>query len=212
MDIAAITGLAPAIPVLTIDRVADAVPLARALVKGGLPVLEIALRTPAAVEAVKSIVAAVPDAIVGAGTILNERHLGEAREAGARFGVSPGCTDALAAAIKTAGMPFLPGVQTVSEALTLGEQGFRLLKFFPAGSAGGLGWLKAVGPPLAGVKFCPTGGISQENAAAYLALPNVTCVGGSWVAPGAMVAAGRWLEIEQLARAAATLKRGSAHP
>lgn len=210
MDIVAIAGMAPVIPVLTIDRVADAVALASALVKGGLPVLEITLRTPAAVEALKSVVAVIPEAVVGAGTVLNERQLDQARVAGARFAVSPGCTRALATAAKATGMPFLPGVQTVSEALTLAEQGFRLLKFFPADSAGGLNWLRAVGPPLTGVQFCPTGGISQENAAAYLALSNVACVGGSWVAPRAAVRAGQWAEIEKLAVAAAGLKRRQA--
>lgn len=178
MDIAAVVALAPVIPVLTIDRVADAAPLARALVKGGLPVLEITLRTSVAVDALKAIVAEVPDAIVGAGTVLDEAQLHEARAAGARFGVSPGCTPSLAAAVATAGFPFLPGVQTVSEAMVLAERGFRFLKFFPADSAGGLSWLKAVSAPLPGVRFCPTGGINQGNAAAYLALPNVVCIGG----------------------------------
>lgn len=212
MAIAAIVARAPVIPVLTIDRVADAVPLARALVKGGLPVLEITLRTTAAIEALKVIVADVPDAIVGAGTVLNEAQLDQARAAGARFGVSPGCTPALMAAVAKAGLPFLPGVQTVSEALALAEQGFRILKFFPAGSAGGAGWLKAVAAPLPDIRFCPTGGIDQENAAAYLALPNVACVGGSWVAPRAAMAAGQWDAIERLAAAAARLKRGPARP
>jgi 2-dehydro-3-deoxyphosphogluconate aldolase/(4S)-4-hydroxy-2-oxoglutarate aldolase len=212
MDIAAIAALAPVIPVLTIDRLADAVPLARALVKGGLPVLEITLRTPVAIEALKEIVAALPEAVVVAGTVLEETQLEQARAAGARFGVSPGCTPGLAAAVKKEGMPFLPGVQTVSEAMALAEQGFRFLKFFPADAAGGVTWLKAVGAPLAGVQFCPTGGINPENASAYLALPNVICVGGSWVAPRAAVAAGQWIKIEQLATAAATLKRRQANP
>ncbi|WIM13782.1 bifunctional 4-hydroxy-2-oxoglutarate aldolase/2-dehydro-3-deoxy-phosphogluconate aldolase [Enhydrobacter sp.] len=212
MDIAAIMACAPVIPVLTIDRVVDAVPLARALVKGGLPVLEITLRTAAAFEALKVIAADVPDAIVGAGTVLEEGQLDRVRAAGARFGVSPGCTPALAAAAGKSGLPFLPGAQTVSEALTLAEQGFRILKFFPAGSAGGAGWLKAVAAPLPDIRFCPTGGIDQENAAAYLALPNVACVGGSWVAPRAAMAAGQWDAIERLAAAAARLKRGPAHP
>lgn len=209
MDIAAIVNLAPVIPVLTIDRVADAVPLARALVKGGLPVLEITLRTSVAMDALKAIVAEVPGAVVGAGTVLDAAQLGEVRAAGARFGVSPGCTPGLAAAVTTSGLPFLPGVQTVSEAMVLAERGFQFLKFFPADSAGGLGWLKAVSAPLPGVHFCPTGGINQDNAAAYLTLPSVVCVGGSWVAPRAAVMAGQWAEIERLATAAATLRRGS---
>lgn len=207
MDIAGIANRAPVIPVLTIERVADAVPLARALVRGGLPVLEITLRTPVALEALKAIASDVPEAIVGAGTVLNEAQLDRAQAAGARFGVSPGCTAPLAAAARKAGMAFLPAVQTVSEALDLAEQGFTVLKFFPASSAGGPGWLKAIAAPLPEIRFCPTGGISQENAASYLALPNVVCVGGSWVGPPAAAAAGRWDDIERLAAAAAALKQ-----
>lgn len=207
MDIAAVAALAPVIPVLTIEKAADAVPLARALVKGGLPVLEITLRTSAAIDALKAIVTDVPDAVVGAGTVLNEAQLDQAQRAGARFGVSPGCTPALALAIEKSGMPFLPGVQTVSDALALAERGFRFLKFFPADAAGGPAWLKAIAAPLPEIQFCPTGGINQENAASYLGLPNVVCVGGSWVAPRVAVAAGRWSEIEKLAAAAARLKR-----
>src|SRR6478735_11543279 len=180
MDIAAIAARAPVIPVLTIERLADAVPLARALVKGGLPVLEITFRTGVALEALAAIVREVPEAVVGAGTVLDEAQLRQAIAAGARFGVSPGCTPALARAVKAAGLPFLPGVQTVSEALALRELGFRLLKFFPADAAGGTTWLKAVAAPLAGLRFCPTGGIGIETAPAYLALTNVACVGGSW--------------------------------
>ena len=207
MDIAAITAKAPVIPVLTIDRAADAVPLARALVKGGLPVLEITLRTDAALEALRAIAAEVEGAIAGAGTVLDAEQLAKVKQAGAQFAVSPGCTPTLAQAAKAASMPFLPGVQTVSEAMALGEQGFRLLKFFPADSSGGLGWLKAVAAPLAGVRFCPTGGIGAETAPAYLALANVACVGGSWVAPKYAVASGDWGRIERLAAAAAALKR-----
>jgi 2-dehydro-3-deoxyphosphogluconate aldolase / (4S)-4-hydroxy-2-oxoglutarate aldolase len=207
VDIAAIAAKAPVIPVLTIDRAADAVPLARALVKGGLPVLEITLRTGAALEALRSIAAEVEGAIVGAGTVLDDEQLARVKQAGARFAVSPGCTPALAQAAEAASMPFLPGVQTVSEAMALGEQGFRLLKFFPADSAGGPGWLKAVAAPLAGVRFCPTGGIGAETAPAYLALANVACVGGSWVAPKDAVASGDWGRIERLAAAASALKR-----
>jgi 2-dehydro-3-deoxyphosphogluconate aldolase/(4S)-4-hydroxy-2-oxoglutarate aldolase len=207
MDIAAIAAKAPVIPVLTIDRLADAVPLARALVRGGLPVLEITFRTGAALEALAAIAREVPEAVVGAGTVLDAAQLRQALSAGARFGVSPGCTPALAAAVKTAGLSFLPGVQTVSEALALKEQGFRLLKFFPADAAGGTTWLKAVAAPLAGLRFCPTGGIGIETAPTYLALPNVACVGGSWVAPRDAIAAGDWSRIEHLAKAAAALKR-----
>jgi 2-dehydro-3-deoxyphosphogluconate aldolase/(4S)-4-hydroxy-2-oxoglutarate aldolase len=207
VDIAAIAGRAPVIPVLTIERVADAVPLARALVKGGLPVLEVTLRTPVALDALRAMAAEVPEAMVGAGTVLNAEQLDQAKRAGARFLVSPGCTRALAAAAGASGLPFLPGVQTVSEAMALSEQGFRLMKFFPADQAGGLGWLKAVAAPLAGLSFCPTGGIGADTASSYLALPNVACVGGSWVTPRDAVAAGDWQKIERLAAAAANLKR-----
>jgi 2-dehydro-3-deoxyphosphogluconate aldolase / (4S)-4-hydroxy-2-oxoglutarate aldolase len=207
LDIAAIAARAPVIPVLTIDRLDDAVPLAGALVAGGLPVLEITFRTGVALEALAAIAREVPEAIVGAGTVLDETQLRQALDAGARFGVSPGCTAALAKAVRASGLPFLPGVQTVSEALALREQGFRLLKFFPADAAGGTTWLKAVAAPLAGLRFCPTGGIGIETAPAYLALPNVACVGGSWVAPRDAVAASDWSRIEHLAAAAAALKR-----
>ena len=207
MDIAAIADRAPVIPVLTIERVADAVPLARALVKGGLPVLEVTLRTPVALDALRAMAAEVPEAVVGAGTVLDAEQLDQAKRAGAGFLVSPGCTRALAEAARASGLPFLPGVQTVSEAMALSDQGFRLMKFFPADQAGGLGWLKAVAAPLAGLKFCPTGGIGADTASSYLALPNVACIGGSWVAPRDAVAAGDWQKVERLAAAAANLKR-----
>lgn len=207
MDIAGIAALAPVIPVLTIDKVHEALPLARALVKGGLPALEITLRTEPALTAIKAIAEEVADAVVGAGTVLNERQLDQALEAGARFIVSPGCTPALAAAAGKLAVPFMPAVQTVSEAMALAEQGFSLLKFFPADSAGGLGWLKAVAAPLAGLRFCPTGGVSAESAPAYLALANVACVGGSWVAPRDAVASKDWQRIERLAASASALKR-----
>ena len=207
MNIAAIAAVAPVIPVLTIETAETAVPLARALVKGGLPVLEITLRTEAALEALRAIVAEVPEAIVGAGAVLNAAQLEQVQRAGARFAVSPGCTAALAAAARSSGLPFLPGIQTVSEAMALAEQGFQLLKLFPADAAGGVTWLKAAGAPLAGLKFCPTGGISAETAPSYLALANVACVGGSWVAPRDAVATGDWQSVEQLAAMASTLKR-----
>jgi len=207
VDIAAIATRAPVIPVLTIERVGDAVPLARALVKGGLPVLEVTLRTSAALESLSAIVREVPEAVIGAGTVLTEAQLRQAIAAGARFGVSPGCTAALAQAAKASGLPFLPGAQTVSEAMALSEQGFRLLKLFPADVAGGPAWLKAVSAPLSGLRFCPTGGIGMETAPAYLALQNVACVGGSWVAPRDAVATGEWARLERLAAAAAALKR-----
>jgi 2-dehydro-3-deoxyphosphogluconate aldolase/(4S)-4-hydroxy-2-oxoglutarate aldolase len=207
MDIAAIAALAPVVPVLTIGRTADAVPLARALVKGGLPVLEVTLRTGTALEALKAIAAEVPDAVLGVGTVLEPGQFDQIRRAGARFAVSPGCTPTLVTAARVAGLPFLPGIQTVSEAMVLAEQGFRLLKFFPADAAGGLGWLKAAAAPLAGLRFCPTGGVGADSAQAYLSLANVACVGGSWVAPPDAVAAGDWERVERLAAAASRLKR-----
>jgi 2-dehydro-3-deoxyphosphogluconate aldolase/(4S)-4-hydroxy-2-oxoglutarate aldolase len=207
VDILAMAALAPVVPVLTIGRTADAVPLARALVKGGLPVLEITLRTATALEALRAIAAEVPDAVVGAGTVLKPGQFDQIRQAGARFAVSPGCTPAIVAATRSAGMPFLPGVQTVSEAMVLAEQGVRLMKFFPADVAGGVGWLGAVAAPLAGLRFCPTGGIGAETAPAYLALANVACVGGSWVAPRDAVLAQDWSHVERLAAAATKYKR-----
>jgi 2-dehydro-3-deoxyphosphogluconate aldolase / (4S)-4-hydroxy-2-oxoglutarate aldolase len=195
VDIAAIAALAPVIPVLTIEDREIAVPLARALVKGGLPVLEITLRTEAALDALRAIKGEVPEAVVGAGTVLNPVQLSEARRAGAQFFVSPGCTASLAAEARDAAVPFLA------------EQGFRLLKFFPADSAGGIGWLKAVAAPLAGLRFCPTGGVGPDTAPAYLALANVACVGGSWVAPRTAVASRDWGAIERLAATASNLRR-----
>jgi 2-dehydro-3-deoxyphosphogluconate aldolase/(4S)-4-hydroxy-2-oxoglutarate aldolase len=207
VDIAAIATRAPVIPVLTIETLDTAVPLARALVRGGLPVLEITLRTDAGLDAIRAVAGEVPEAIVGAGTVLNAAQLDQVQRAGARFAVSPGCTDALARAARSSGLPFLPGVQTVSEAMVLGELGFGILKLFPADAAGGLTWIKAVGAPLSVLRFCPTGGITAETAPAYLALPNVACVGGSWVAPRVAVATGDWQSVERLAAAAAALKR-----
>ena len=207
MDIAAIAELAPVIPVLTVERVADAVPLARALAKGGLRALEITLRTEAALEALAAIASEAPEAVPGVGTVLSTGQFDQARRVGARFAVSPGCTPALAAAARSTGLPYLPGVQTVSEAMALAEQGFRLLKFFPADAAGGIPWLKSVAAPSADLRFCPTGGIGAETTPDYLAVHNVACVGGSWVAPRDAVAAGDWPRIERLAAAASALKR-----
>ena len=207
MDISAVTALAPVIPVLTIERVADAVPLARALVKGGLPVLEITLRTPTAMAALGAIAEEVPDAVVGAGTVLEAAQVEQIQKLGARFAVSPGCTPSLVAATKAAGLPYLPGVQTVSEAMALAEMGYQVLKFFPAEPAGGRAWLKAAGAPLASLRFCPTGGIGADTAQSYLALRNVACVGGSWIAPAAAVDAKDWSQIERLAAAASRYKR-----
>lgn len=206
-SIEAIAAMAPVIPVLTIERVADAVPLGQALVRGGLPVLEITLRTAEALEAARQIALNVPDAIVGVGTVLDPMQMRQARDAGARFAVSPGCTSELAAAATSIGIPYLPGVQTVSEAMALRENGYKLLKFFPADAAGGVTWLKAVAAPLAGLKFCPTGGIGEATAPAYLDLANVACIGGSWVAPKEAVAARDWRRITALAAATSKLKR-----
>lgn len=207
--IAAICALAPVIPVLVIDRPEDAVPLARALVAGGLPVLEVTLRTPVALAALAEM-ARVPGAVVGAGTILTPADLERAQAAGARFGVSPGTTPALRAAITASGLPFLPGAATASEVMVLAEAGFDIAKFFPAEQAGGAGMLRAFAGPLPAMRFCPTGGIGPANAPAYLALPNVPCLGGSWVAPQALVAKGDWAGIEALARSAAALGRAAA--
>jgi 2-dehydro-3-deoxyphosphogluconate aldolase/(4S)-4-hydroxy-2-oxoglutarate aldolase len=197
----------PVIPVLKIDRARDAVPLARALAKGGLPAIEITLRTPEALEAIRLVSGDVPEAIVGAGTILDARQFGEAERAGARFIVSPGCTPQLVEAAEASAVPLLPGAITPGEIMTAAEAGYSLLKFFPAEQAGGAAFLKALASPLAGIRFCPTGGVGAGNAGDYLSLPNVVCVGGSWVAPDALVAEGRWDEIEALARDAANLPR-----
>ena len=207
MDIAAIAALAPVIPVLTVEGPADGVPLARALVKGGLKALEVTLRTKGALDALRAMAAEVPEAVMGAGTVLTPQQLGEAMRAGARFVVSPGCSATLAREVAAVRIPFMPGIQTVSESMTLAEQGFHLLKFFPAEATGGTNWLKSVAAPLAGVRFCPTGGVTAQNAPAYLELSNVACVGGSWVAPAQAVAAQDWPQIERLAAAAATFKR-----
>jgi 2-dehydro-3-deoxyphosphogluconate aldolase/(4S)-4-hydroxy-2-oxoglutarate aldolase len=198
---------APVIPVLTIERVEHALPLARALVAGGLPVLEVTLRTPAALDAIAAIAREVPDAVVGAGTITTPGDIAAAENAGAAFLVSPGTPAELAEALARARVPALPGCATVSEAMALAARGFTVLKFFPAEASGGIAWLKAVGAPLPGLSFCPTGGIDGRNAAAYLALANVAAVGGSWVAPKDAVAAGDYARVTALARAAAGLRR-----
>jgi 2-dehydro-3-deoxyphosphogluconate aldolase/(4S)-4-hydroxy-2-oxoglutarate aldolase len=196
----------PVIPVMVIDDVAAAVPLAQALVEGGLRVLEITLRTAAALDSIAAIKAAVPAAIVGAGTIINTETLHAALAAGAEFIVTPGCTPKILAAAQQAKVPILPGVSTPSEAMVLLEQGITAMKFFPAAAAGGLSMLQAMAGPLPQIRFCPTGGINPDNAKAYLALANVTCVGGSWLAPAALVKAGNWEEIKRLAREAAALQ------
>lgn len=202
-----IVARAPVIPVLTIERVEHALPLARALVAGGLPVLEVTLRTPAALEAIAAIARAVPEAVVGAGTITRIDDIAAAEKAGVAFLVSPGTPPALAEALAGAAVPALPGCATVSEAMALAARGFPVLKFFPAEASGGIAWLKAVAAPLPGLRFCPTGGIDGRNAVAYLALANVGAVGGSWVVPKDAVAAGDYARVTELARAAAGLRR-----
>lgn len=192
----------PVIPVVVIDDVDRAVPLARALVAGGLPVIELTLRTPVAMEAIRRIADEVPEILVGAGTIVEPGQAKEAAEAGAQFLVSPGSTSALLSAMTDTGLPHLPGVATVSEILSLLERGYREMKFFPAEVSGGAAFLAAIQSPIPAARFCPTGGITPSNAGAYLALPNVGCVGGSWITPVADVRAGRWGRIEDLAAAA----------
>ena len=195
----------PVIPVLTIERVDDAVPLAAALVAGGLRVLEVTLRTSAALEAIRLIAHEVPDAIVGAGTVLNAQDFDKALAAGARFVVSPGLTEPLIAAAHDAHVGFLPGVSTASEVMRGLDAGLSRFKFFPAESSGGPAALKALHGPFPTCRFCPTGGVTAANAAAYLALPNVLCVGGGWVAQAAAIDAGDWSAITALARAASAL-------
>jgi 2-dehydro-3-deoxyphosphogluconate aldolase/(4S)-4-hydroxy-2-oxoglutarate aldolase len=197
---------APVIPVLVIDDVETAAPLARALVAGGLPVLEVTLRTPAALDVIRAM-AEVEGGIVGAGTLLTPQDVTNAKAAGAQFGVSPGTTDTLLEACEAADMPLLPGAATASEAMRLLERGYRVQKFFPAEANGGAPALKAIGAPIPQVSFCPTGGVTPENAGTYLSLSNTLCVGGSWVAPKDLIARKDWQGIEALARAASTLPR-----
>ena len=197
----------PVIPVLKIANIADAVPLARALSRGGLRAIEITLRTADALEAIRRVAAEVEEAVVGAGTILDARQFDEAARAGSKFIVSPGITGQLLDAAKDSPVPLLPGAITPGEIMAAREAGLRFLKFFPAEQSGGIASLRAFASPLADVKFCPTGGITAKNAADYLSLPNVICVGGSWVAPDDLIKAGKWDEIEALAREASKLKK-----
>ena len=198
--------LAPVIPVVVIEDVETAVPLARALVAGGLPVIEVTLRTEAALEAIARIAAEVPDAVIGAGTIRGIADIEAAVAAGSTFLVSPGTTPALVDALLACGLPFLPGAATASEVMALAERGLKELKFFPAEAAGGLPYLKSLAGPLPDVRFCPTGGIRLETAPAYLAQPNIGCVGGTWLTPADALAAGDWTRIEKLAAEAAALR------
>lgn len=201
----AICAQAVVIPAITIGRVEDAAPIARALCAGGLRVIEVMLRNATARDCIRAIAAEVPEAIVGAGTLLTPADVAAAQAAGARFGVSPGATPALLDEAAQAGLPFLPGAATASEAMALLERGLTMLKFFPAEASGGAPALGAFAGPLPQIAWCPTGGIGLANAPAYRKLPNVLCVGGSWVVPGAAVAAGDWARIEALAREAAAL-------
>ncbi len=206
---ASVLDLAPVVPVVVVDDLSDAVPLARALVAGGLPAIEVTLRTPVAVDAIRAIAEEVPGAVVGAGTVITPEQVGEVVAAGARFLVSPGWTDALLEAMRGSGVPFLPGVSTTSEVVALLERGVREMKFFPAEAAGGTAYLKALAAPLPQARFCPTGGIGPASAPDYLALPNVGCVGGSWMLPKDAVAGRDWARVEALARAAAGLSAGA---
>jgi 2-dehydro-3-deoxyphosphogluconate aldolase/(4S)-4-hydroxy-2-oxoglutarate aldolase len=206
-DIRQLMALAPVIPVITLQRLEQAVPLASALVRGGLRVLEVTLRTPCALQAIGAMRAAVPDAIVGAGTLTRAGDFADCAHAGAQFAVTPGLTGELIAAAAQAPFPLLPGIMTPTELIAARAAGFTACKLFPAQQAGGIGMLKALAGPFPDQAFCPTGGISRHNAAEYLALPNVLCVGGSWVAPAAALESADWAGIEALARDAAGLRR-----
>jgi 2-dehydro-3-deoxyphosphogluconate aldolase/(4S)-4-hydroxy-2-oxoglutarate aldolase len=203
---AEICALAPVVPVLVVDDVAHAAALARALIAGGLPALEVTLRTPAALDVIRAM-ADVPGGVVGAGTLLTPADVKAAKAAGAKFGVSPGATDRLVGACEDEGLPLLPGAATATEVMILLEKGYTVQKFFPAEASGGAPALKAIGAPIPQVRFCPTGGIGPKNVGDYLSLTNTLCVGGSWVAPKDMVEAGHWAGIEALARTAAALPR-----
>ena len=195
----------PVIPVITLDRVDDAVPLAQALVAGGLKVLEVTLRTEAAVEGIRQIVKHVPEAIVGTGTVCTEQHIKLSEDLGCQFMISPGATDKLLRAAENSSVPFLPGISSVSELMRGMEYGYSDFKFFPAEASGGVPVLKAMGGPFGDIRFCPTGGIGLHNVLSYLALPNVLCVGGSWITETKLIQEKRWADIEQLAREAVTL-------
>lgn len=198
---------APVIPVIVLHDVRHAVPMARALVAGGIRMLEVTLRTPQALECMRAIAAEVPDAVVGAGTVRTSADAAAAARAGARFAVSPGFTPAVGRACRDAGLPLLPGVATGSEIMMAQEEGFSALKFFPAVQAGGTAMLKAWQGPFGDVAFCPTGGIQPGNAAEFLALKNVACVGGSWLVPADALEQGDWSRITRLAREASALQR-----
>ncbi|WP_119462221.1 bifunctional 4-hydroxy-2-oxoglutarate aldolase/2-dehydro-3-deoxy-phosphogluconate aldolase [Rhodospirillaceae bacterium SYSU D60014] len=201
-DLGSLLASVGIVPVLTIERREDAVPLARALVEGGFPVLEVTLRTDAGLDAAAAIAAEVPSAVVGLGTVLTPADLDRARAVGALFAVSPGATPALLSAAADSGLPFLPGVATPSEMMQARAAGFTLLKYFPAEPSGGVAALRALRGPFPDLRFCPTGGIDEHSLRDYLALPNVVAVGGSWLAPAADIAAGAWSRITERARRA----------
>jgi 2-dehydro-3-deoxyphosphogluconate aldolase/(4S)-4-hydroxy-2-oxoglutarate aldolase len=203
-------ALAPVIPVITIEDAAQAAPLARALVAGGLPVIEITLRTDAAVEAARAIIAEVPDAVVGIGTVLTPADLERAARLGAAFAISPGMSSELLDAAAAGDLPFAPGIQTPSDVIACVTRGYDLVKFFPAVPAGGLAALNALSGPFPSVRYCPTGGIGEADVAQWLAHPKVVAVGGSWIAPASDIKAGAWSAIEQRARAAAGLRQRKA--
>ncbi len=207
LNVLEVLRVGPVIPVIVIEDLAQAVPLAKALVAGGVRVLEVTLRTPAALAAIRAIVREAPEAIVGVGTLTRPEDFTEARDAGARFGVSPGLTPALIKAAWESGLPLLPGVMTPSDVIAARLAGFHELKLFPAQQAGGIGTLQALAGPFPDVTFCPTGGITAETAPEFLALPNVACVGGSWLTPKTALAAGDWETITTLAKQASVLAR-----
>jgi 2-dehydro-3-deoxyphosphogluconate aldolase/(4S)-4-hydroxy-2-oxoglutarate aldolase len=209
MHVLELMRIGPVIPVIVIDDAEDAVPLARALVDGGVRVLEVTLRTAAGLEAIRRIARDVPQAIVGVGTLTAPGDFAAARDVGARFGVSPGLTPALIDAARASGLPLLPGVMTPSDVIAARAAGFRQLKLFPAQQAGGIGMLKALHGPFPDVTFCPTGGVSEETAPQFLALPNVACVGGSWLTPKSAVQERNWAQLTHLARRAAALRPAS---
>ncbi|AUI57509.1 bifunctional 4-hydroxy-2-oxoglutarate aldolase/2-dehydro-3-deoxy-phosphogluconate aldolase [Amycolatopsis sp. BJA-103] len=198
-------GLSPVMPVVVLDDAADAVPTARALLAGGIGVIELTLRTPAALASIERIAAEVPEIVIGAGTVTAPEHAKQAADAGAKFLVTPGCTDSVLDAAFDTGLPFLPGASTVSEAMRLAERGLTALKFFPAEASGGVAYLKSIGGPLPGLRFCPTGGITVKTAPDYLALSNVGCIGGSWLTPKDALAAKDFEKIEAFAAEASKL-------
>lgn len=200
-----VLDLSPVVPVVALDGAAHAAPLGQALLRGGIKTIEITLRTPAGLPAIERLAAEVPEIVIGAGTITEPGQADKARQAGARYIVTPGATDELLDDIEATGLPYLAGISTVSEAMRLAARGATAMKFFPAEPSGGVPYLKSIAGPLPHLRFCPTGGIDADNAARYLALPNVGCVGGSWLAPKSLLAAGQWGQVEALARQAAAL-------